>query len=523
MVLDFYMKKNNLLIVLVVALAFIFRFWNLSNLPKSLSMDEITYGYSTYSILKTGMDEHGNFLPLSFRGIGDYKPPVDVYLKVPFVSIFGLNEFSIRLLDALLGSISVYVLFLILRKLKISFYPSLLSSLWLALSGSHIFFSRSGYAAITALFFLLLGLYSFIVWILDKKYKYFLLFLASFSLSFWSYHSERILIPLLFLGLVVIFYKNFKDLLLSKKKLLQSVIILMLFVIPFVYELFITKGVLPRASDLWFTKDIQDGTFFNFIKNWLGQYLQYFDLKFIFYKFLELTPKGYPDISLLNVFDAIILIFGFYFLTKTKSKLIKSIFYLIIFLGPIPSAFARGGANPTRTIIWIPALGLLMGLGFEYLVKFVRWSKLIIWGWIIGSILYFIYFAYIFINDFDKYYADLWHFGYKEASLYICENYQKYDKVVLTNRYGIEIPRITTIPEYYILFYCKYDPEKYIKDPQLFNLEIRQPQWRIDSQNKNYLLIGSNWDFPENFDQSKIIKKIYFPNGKEALYFVETK
>ena len=108
-----------------------------------------------------------------------------------------------------------------------------------------------------------------------------------------------------------------------------------------------------------------------------------------------------------------------------------------------------------------------------------------------------------------------------------CENHNKYEKIIITDKYGIEWPSVKTIPYLYILFYCKWDPALYLDDKNLFNIEFRQPQWRIDSKEKNWLLVGSKWDFPEDFDKAKIMKTIYFPASayepKAAFYFVETK
>ena len=94
--------------------------------------------------------------------------------------------------------------------------------------------------------------------------------------------------------------------------------------------------------------------------------------------------------------------------------------------------------------------------------------------------------------------------------------------MVITDKYGIELPNVKTIPHYYILWYCQINPKKYLVDRQIYNVEIRQPQWRIDRKKKDVLLVGSRWDFPEGFDEDKIIKKIKFPNGKDAFYIVET-
>ena len=112
---------KKLVIVLIFLLAFFLRTWNLSKYPVSLSMDEAAIGYNAYSILKTGHDEYKEFLPLTFRSAGDYKPPVDFYLTVPSIFLFGLTEFSIRLPVALVGSLTAVAFIYLLINLGLSF------------------------------------------------------------------------------------------------------------------------------------------------------------------------------------------------------------------------------------------------------------------------------------------------------------------------------------------------------------------------------------------------------------------
>src|SRR5437773_2571614 len=106
------MLQNKLFILLgIILLAILLRFYQLGNNPPSIDWDEASTGYNAYSILKTGKDEYGNFLPLSFRSFDDYKPPVYIYLTVPSVAVFGLTEFAVRLPAAIIGVLAVLVIY----------------------------------------------------------------------------------------------------------------------------------------------------------------------------------------------------------------------------------------------------------------------------------------------------------------------------------------------------------------------------------------------------------------------------
>ena len=89
--------KTYPILFLIVVLAFVLRFVQLDSLPPSLNWDEVSHGYNAYSILKTGKDEWGKFLPIIFRAYGDYKLPLYIYITAFSEFIFGLNEFAVRL------------------------------------------------------------------------------------------------------------------------------------------------------------------------------------------------------------------------------------------------------------------------------------------------------------------------------------------------------------------------------------------------------------------------------------------
>ncbi|HSW75705.1 MAG TPA: hypothetical protein VLG50_01565, partial [Candidatus Saccharimonadales bacterium] len=79
------MKLKYVLLVILFAAAFL-RLYQLSSIPGSLNQDEAAIGYNAYSILKTGADEHGKFLPLSLQSFGDWKLPVYEYIDIPFIA-----------------------------------------------------------------------------------------------------------------------------------------------------------------------------------------------------------------------------------------------------------------------------------------------------------------------------------------------------------------------------------------------------------------------------------------------------
>src|SRR6185369_10815382 len=139
-------KMKKYLLIGIIIIATVLRLWHLNINPPSLTPDEAALGYNAYSILKTGRDEYGTFMPIIFKSFGDYKPGFYIYTTVPFVAVFGLNEWSVRLPSAVAGILAVFLLYKIMQLLfeKNETFSSLpiISTFLLAISPWHIYFSR---------------------------------------------------------------------------------------------------------------------------------------------------------------------------------------------------------------------------------------------------------------------------------------------------------------------------------------------------------------------------------------------
>src|SRR5581483_10975161 len=135
-------KKYRILILVgIIVLAFVLRFWHLNSYP-ALNADEASIGYDAYSLIQTGKDQHGNAWPIDFQSFNDYKPGLYVYIVLPFVKLFGLNEWSVRIPNAFIGVVTVYIVYLLVKELfgKEKEHLAFLAALFLAISPWHIQF-----------------------------------------------------------------------------------------------------------------------------------------------------------------------------------------------------------------------------------------------------------------------------------------------------------------------------------------------------------------------------------------------
>jgi len=91
--------------------------YHLGEIPFGIYCDEALNGYHAYSILNTGKDAYGKFLPTLFsaHNIG-FVEPIYIYLTVPIVALFDLSIFSTRLLAALIGALTVLTTYLFVKE-----------------------------------------------------------------------------------------------------------------------------------------------------------------------------------------------------------------------------------------------------------------------------------------------------------------------------------------------------------------------------------------------------------------------
>ncbi len=535
-------RKLIMLISLIFFVGFIFRFWKISSYPVHLSMDEVAIGYNAYSILKTAKDEHGERLPLAFKSVGDYKPPVNIYLTVPSIALFGKTELAVRLPVALLGSLTAVVLILFMRELRFSWVASLFSGFWLAVLPWHVHFSRGSFEAITGLFFLLAGSWLSLVWWRNKKLLFLLLAGISLSLAVWSYHAERLFVPLLAVFFIFLFKEKIKLTKEIRRQLFWLLLVVFIFAVPFVKLTFFTPAIKTRAASTSIMRDpmllgkLNNGNYsslgeaifendaFEIFRFWTGKYLNYYNPKFWFWKGMQFTPPSYPDLGLLYFVDVPLFLLGLYFLAKTKNNKLRSVSFFWFFTGPLSASLTMNEQHPLRALVWLPFFAVTVTAGVELIrEKFPELGVRLLPLYFIALILSIGYFYDIYTNHFPRFFSEFWQYGYKEISVWSCEHRAEYKEIRISDTFG-SVALNTGVPPLYVLFYCDFDPEEVQAKKSTDNIIFGRPYWIKDYNLEDTLFISNPWDFspgPE-LKEEQIIKRIYFLNGKPAFYFVKT-
>ena len=538
---------------LIILISIFLRFYKLGVNPPSLTWDEASLGYNAYSILKTGADEYGNKFPISIRSFDDYKPPLYVYLAVPSIGIFGLNEFAVRLPSAIIGILSVIAIYFLVKELlqkwdkKYQEPIALVSAFFLAISPWHLQFSRGAFEGNIGIFFLIVGIALFFKGLRDGRL--FIVSSVSFALSIYSYHSFRLLVPLLLVFLGLIFLQE-----VFKKKLFFVIFLisLVLFTLP-VYFSF--GKVQASSSRLSMVTIFSDPTVINLSIERIGYdrnnndllgsvlhnrrivyslaiakgYLDHFNPDFLFIHGDGGVQHHAVDMGMFYLWELPFILAGLYILVNRRNRY-ALILILLFLLAPLPSAITTGTPHPIRAIALMPAFHIFTAIGVVFVVlRILKIKKIIYMGiflFLVGlSLLFnFIYYMHQYYVHTPIEYGYFWQYGYKEALSYAKDREANVNNIIMTYEYDQ--------PYVYYLFYNKIDPAWYQKNWDydknrtidrfkrvIGKYTFKNIEYSKDINISNALLIGTPREIPDN---AKVIKTIKFPDGKVAFKIDKT-
>ncbi len=542
------MKK--IIFILIIFLASFLRLWQLGQVPPSPDWDEAALGYNAYSILQTGRDEYGKFLPVVLRSFDDYKPALYTYLTIPFVKVFGLNVLAVRLPSAIFGILTVLTGYFLVKELfgnrKIAFATMFL----LAISPWHIQFSRIAFESNVGLAFNVFAIFLFLK---GLKKPWLLLFSAFIAgLNFYTYQSEKVFTPLIFLALLIIFRKEVVAI--SKKYLFAAAFIALVITLPMIGFMITDKAALSRAQGVSFfsdktpflkenvqrlTFDRQNNDFLGLIfdnrrilysKTIISNYLSHFELNWFLKG--DLTRHHAPGMGLLYIFELPFLLIGIYLLIFGNfDKKIKAFILSWFLIAPIPASVTSGVPHAVRALNFLPTFQIFTAIGvltvlakvssIKYQVLSIK-AKYILYLFIL---LFFILNFFYYLNQYfiqqNYFNSQDWQYGYKEAVSGVLEIEGKYDKVVINNKPYLDQSYM------FFLFYAKYPPNLYQNEASYASggfrenhkfgkFEFRPFDWNQESSNT--LLVGMPSDFPEG---AKVIRTINFLDGIGAIKIVE--
>jgi 4-amino-4-deoxy-L-arabinose transferase-like glycosyltransferase len=543
------MKKFILIGILLLAL--FLRFYKLDNYP-AINADEASNAYDAFSLIETGRDQHGRSWPLSFQSFNDFKPGLYVYLSIPLIKIFGLNEWTARIPGALVGVLSVFVLYLLVKELFKKENLALLSAFLLTISPWHIHFSRGGWEVNLGTFLILIALvFLFRSFEAGKKYKNRNLAVSAvfFALSFYAYHASRVIVPLIGISVAFIYWKKIVT---DIKPFLVFVAVGILLSVPLIFDLlspgalsraagvglFADKGQLSRINEqrgehlyidsivtkLSHNKGVNYGL--QFLDNWATHY----NGEFLFMSGDSIERNKVPETGEMYLVDMVFLLAGLIYLIKSIANKLTdngpSKFILAwLLVAPVASALTFQSPNALRSQNMVIPLIIISSLGLMSLWRWFGEQNNKSFGKVLG-VLTIILIAW----NFGRYQEMYWkymsgiypyssQYGVKELVGYLNSSDKSYEDVFVTTRYDQ--------PYILFLFYSKTSPKDFqfkhtltSRDEYGFSTVPSFGKYNfgpidfVSVQNNypNSLIVGTQEEIPQT---SNIIKRIYGTNGYE--------
>ncbi|MFC1654144.1 hypothetical protein ACFL1M_04870 [Patescibacteria group bacterium] len=451
--------KNKTIIFLIFVLAFFLRAYKFGQIPFGVNRDEASLGYNSYSILKTGRDEHNQKFPIQFESFGDWKKPMYIYLSTIPIALLGLNEISTRLVSFIFSFIimifSIKIIKKIYKQKRKRDLVSIFALLFLTLSPWHFHFSRVALEVMVSVGFFTIGFYNY----LQKKHILGTLF---FIFSMFTYHSALITVPLWLLFYWALFVKKIS----IKEKLINLFLISAAISLLFFQTFFSSEGVkakglvifdLPPSEQI---ENILNKRTNNFSKLVHNKYV-YISTKFIknysktFSKEFFLTRGGgNPSYNIsgygnFHLIETLSLLLGLAFLLRSKNKYGRLLFFWF-FIAPIPGAITREAVHSTREAFLLPISQIIAGIGSASLLVKMKTSKKTVNIFISLMLITSIPFFTKYFNDYSIQSDHIYHGYIKEVVEDAKNQKERFNSIIFTN--------YPDSPYIFYAFYHKLDP-----------------------------------------------------------------
>jgi 4-amino-4-deoxy-L-arabinose transferase-like glycosyltransferase len=481
------------------------RIIDLSEVPLGFFTDEASYGYNAYRILTSGKDEHGRTLPLFFEAFGEYKLPLFIYLEIPFIALLGLNEFSVRFVAALVGSLTVPAVYLLGKELFRREIPAVAGALLLAILPWHFLMTRTGFGEV-ALFPLLTTVALYLFLRAARKEASFFPAALVFGVAFYSYRSAWVTIPPMLVVLAIL-YRS--ELWAARRSVFLGLGALGLMLLPIAYHLVLGSGDRSSQASIF---QVDDGT--GLAERFWQYYTSYFDFSFLFETgpidpvlrhFLPGHGMLYPFMLPFIIAGVVGLIIG----------VNRRGFFLLVMLGLFPLAGALSNFSPitTRTIFGSVVFCLVTAAGIGYVTNFFLLLPKNVSRPFIGTtlVLVLILGGASFVRFQDRYFGEYptlasgywgWQDGAEEILHLFEERQSEYDDLWLDGHFNA--------PTVFIPFYLGDScPKCRIGGFDRFNIDRKQ-LFAFRSENEDL----AKWNY--------VVKDtLYYPDGKPSFYILE--
>lgn len=542
--------KILLAVLLITLIGGVLRFYQLDKYPLQLNHDEISQLYDTASIVATGRDIYGNFLPLAFPSTGDYKVGHYIYISILPYLIFGMKEIAIRFPAAFFGTLIIPAVFLFVNILTKNFRLALISSAVIAVTPSEIFYSRKSFENIIGVFFVFSGLFLLIGHLEGNKSKLRSFITALFlALPMYIYTSHTIVVPLAIISFTLIYWKK---ILLQYRYFLGMFLVWIILLLPLFYITLTDPGIRFRAASVSIFQDaalqgqlqsIDKGNLIFSrlyqIKAILGysftKYLKQFDPNRIFGNGLDFTNQGMIGIGPLMFWQLPFFLLGIIYILRSSFFASGKFLLILLLLAMIPSGITFESYSPHRSVLAFSIMSIISAFGIYWSYQLIQKKaknplKIAILSTVsLLLVINLVYFIHMYTVNYPFEKSQNMHYPYKNVAFFAWSQYGNFDQIIIDPVYGQAAPVKAVAVHYYLAYYGNYLPADFQKDLRVEKsgiyfdkFQVREIDWSKDQLLSNILIIASPWSIPiGNVDKQKIIKEFNFYDGQPAFYAIK--
>lgn len=441
--------------------------------PPCFNADEAAFGYNAYSLLKTGKDEYGTFLPLRLKSFGDYKMPLYSYLSVPFMAVMGLSETSARSLNVFLSLLFPLIVYLLTKELFKKDSYGLIAAFFSSTSlGLHLI-ARHAHEAYLAAFLTTSTFYCLIRFLKKQTIGRGVILSFSLILMLFAYHPGRLFAGLFFISAIIYAIQQKKVKKLAPVFLLIAIVIAVFSISDIIYKperlksllFFSSPSVQLSVQELKTEGGIRYlyNPLFIGLKQIFLEHLTYFSPQFLLQNGDGNDRFGYKGMGLITPVEYCMFFVGLYFLLRKKEEW-RYVFLFVLFLSPLSASLSWSTSSLTRSLFLLIPISVLAGYGSVTIFDEIKKQKVLVSLCLLGGGI----FMYFLIMQWDFYLfhypkrlitIHAWQCGYKEVNEYIKKEYNSADHIYITRDIGM--------PYIFTLFYQQYPPEKYQKQAKL--------------------------------------------------------
>jgi len=180
------------LVAVLGTVAVAVRVWRFGDVPPGLNIDEVSGAYDAFALLQRGIDRSGLSYPAIFAAYGSGMHPLAYYLAMPFLFLFGIHPWTIRM-PALLVNLVSLPAFALLGEKAGGRRMAILCFFLLAVAPWHVLVSRFNQESTSFPAFFLLGVVLLVVSLEQRRLLP--VTMLVFGLCLYVYGPALFLIP----------------------------------------------------------------------------------------------------------------------------------------------------------------------------------------------------------------------------------------------------------------------------------------------------------------------------------------